>query len=226
MGYRKLTSGSLTWHDDVVNASEKGAYVCTIPAQDHAAVWKETLRYNILYDAGGFGRDASVVSEADMLSILSTLKWSDHGDSSRDALLACLDNEIDPTRLSSGEKQRLLLARALLSGKDTLFMDEGMSALPPDVDAIVWPQLRERFRTIVLVSHQWRDVARGDYLIGMENGTVFEAGTIAELVVKDHSLLDHCFHSDQGFYVTSEEVYSKASAARPAEVPPASVFIV
>lgn len=208
VGYRQLTSGSFTWFEDVDlgQSCEKRAYLSTIPAQDHAAIWKDTLRYNLLYEAGGFGRDPTIVSESEMVSVLSSLKWSASENSSSEGLLSCLDAEIDPTRLSSGEKQRLLLARALLSGKDILFMDEGLSALPPDVDAMIWPLLRQRFRTIVLVTHQWRDVVRGDALIGMENGSIFEAGTLAELVRRENSLLRHCFHSDVGFAAMAEQL--------------------
>eukprot|EP01079_Euglenida_sp_SAG-EU17-18_P003625 gene3625-4062_t len=73
----------------------------------------------------------------------------------RESLLSALDQVLDPTTLSSGERQRLLLARALLSGKPVLFMDEGTSALPPPVQRAVWAEIRRRFLTVVVVSHQW-----------------------------------------------------------------------
>jgi ABC-type multidrug transport system ATPase subunit len=77
-------------------------------------------------------------------------------------------------------------------------MDEGTSALPPDVEADVWTLLRRTFSSIILVSHQLRDIQRADYLVGMQDGTVQEAGTPAALLAIRQSLLRHCFRVADG----------------------------
>jgi ABC-type multidrug transport system fused ATPase/permease subunit len=227
MGYKKLTDGTIFVAGDGMGSvgvdltapGGAGPHIAAIPAQDNAAIWRETLRYNILYEACGYGK-AGIDSEHEkydipdddaIVAVLRVLRWSAGASSAksmsdatahaaaRDFLAAsALDAVIDPARLSSGEKQRVLLARALLSGKSVLVMDEGTSALPPDVEADAWALLRRTFSSIVLVSHQLRDIQRADYLVGMQDGTFQEAGTPAALLAMRHSLLRHCFRVADG----------------------------
>jgi hypothetical protein len=229
MGYKQLSEGSIYVAADTSGSSHinlaapggAGARISSIPAQDNAAIWKDTLRYNVLYEAGGSFHGHAVDSDPGagsarpqimpdddaIFAVLRVLRWTGTGSTAktdvspavnRGIVASALNSIIDPLRLSSGEKQRILLTRALLSGKSVLVMDEGTSALSPDVEADAWALLRRSFSSIVLVSHQLRDIQRADYLVGMQDGTVQEAGTPASLLAMKHSLLRHCFRFADG----------------------------
>ena len=77
--------------------------------------------------------------------------------------------------ISGGEAQRVTLARALLSGADTLLLDECTSALDDDTGRAVGDVLarwrRERGLSIVQVTHDLEEAHRlADVVVGMEAG--------------------------------------------------------
>jgi vitamin B12/bleomycin/antimicrobial peptide transport system ATP-binding/permease protein len=72
-------------------------------------------------------------------------------------LVGRLDEEANWTQqLSSGEQQRLAIARALLSGPDWLFLDEATAALDPEGEAELYATIRRRLpkTTIVSIAHR------------------------------------------------------------------------
>jgi len=77
--------------------------------------------------------------------------------------------------LSGGQFQRVLIARALAQQADALLLDEAATALDgqaaESLDSIAREQAREG-RTVVVVSHDERDIARADRLIRLDAGRV------------------------------------------------------
>ncbi len=86
--------------------------------------------------------------------------------------------------LSVGQKQRICLARALLSTAPVLLLDEATSALDAQTEAQVIETLfaLPRQRTVILVAHRLSAVRRADRIVVFEAGRVVEQGT-------HHSLL-------------------------------------
>lgn len=86
-------------------------------------------------------------------------------------------------RLSGGESQRLALARALLSSRGLMVLDEALSALdaPSRRDMLIEVLHRERRRTVVLVSHDLANIEDADVIHVLEDGRVTASGSFREL---------------------------------------------
>jgi ATP-binding cassette subfamily B protein len=90
------------------------------------------------------------------------------------------------SRLSSGQKQRIAIARALLKDPPILILDEATSALDVESERLVTDALArlcER-RTTFVVAHRLATVVRADRILVLSNGTIAESGTHADLMAK------------------------------------------
>lgn len=89
------------------------------------------------------------------------------------------------SRLSTGEKQRLALLRALIIDPPVLLLDEPTSALDAAAVACVEALLRERLAAgvgIIFVSHDQAQIARlADRHLRMEDGAIREPATATEI---------------------------------------------
>jgi putative ABC transport system ATP-binding protein len=95
--------------------------------------------------------------------------------------------ERDAAKLSVGEQQRAMLARALALEPSTLLLDEPTSALDAATTGAVEEtlvELRERLDlSLVLVTHDLDQARRmSDWLVRIESGRVAEQGPTAELL--------------------------------------------
>ncbi|HEX5789517.1 MAG TPA: ATP-binding cassette domain-containing protein [Luteolibacter sp.] len=86
--------------------------------------------------------------------------------------------------LSQGQKQRILIARALCKKPDYLFMDEATNALDGVNEALVIANLKPRFKdkTVVIVAHRLSTVMIADIILVIHRGKLMESGTHDELV--------------------------------------------
>ena len=86
--------------------------------------------------------------------------------------------------ISQGQKQRLLIARAVYKNPDFLFFDEATNALDANNEKIIMQNLDEFFRgrTAIVVAHRLSTVKSADQIIVLDKGKVVEVGTHKELV--------------------------------------------
>lgn len=84
--------------------------------------------------------------------------------------------------LSTGQRQRIALARALLGNPPLLLLDEVDANLDPKASAVVDRVLAEYQGTILLVTHRLDHLLRADVIWYMEAGRVIEAGPSARIL--------------------------------------------
>lgn len=88
--------------------------------------------------------------------------------------------------LSAGQKQRILIARAVYKNPDYIFFDEATNALDAKNERVIMENLDRFFqgRTVVVVAHRLSTVKKADQIVVLEKGQIVEKGTHKELVAK------------------------------------------
>ncbi|MDB5586619.1 MAG: peptidase [Devosia sp.] len=85
---------------------------------------------------------------------------------------------------SGGQRQRLSIARALITDPKFLILDEATSALDPESEAIVKRSIKgiAAGRTVVIVSHRLSMLTDADAIIVMDRGRLVDVGPHSQLV--------------------------------------------
>ena len=110
------------------------------------------------------------------------------------------DTHIGPGRLSGGQQQLIAIARAFLSQKPLLVMDEPSSSLDSHSEKLFQEALYNlrTERTCLLIAHRLHTVVHADMIACMHNGEVVEQGKHSELLNKGglySSMVDAQHHS-------------------------------
>ena len=89
--------------------------------------------------------------------------------------------------MSGGQKQRLAIARAVITDPRLLILDEATSALDPESEALVNANLLRiaRGRTMVIVSHRLSSLTDCDLTLVLDRGGVVD-------IAPHHVLLERC----------------------------------
>lgn len=88
--------------------------------------------------------------------------------------------------LSSGEKQRFSIAKALITNPDVLILDESTSNLDADTEEFVVQELaREKDKIKVVIAHRLNTLMQCDKIIAIDKGSIVEVGTPQELIQKE-----------------------------------------
>jgi ABC-type multidrug transport system fused ATPase/permease subunit len=86
--------------------------------------------------------------------------------------------------LSSGQRQRLALARALVADPPILILDEATSHLDPDAERHILRlmQVLKQRKTIVVIGHRLTLANQADLIAVLRDGRILEQGTHEELL--------------------------------------------
>ena len=90
----------------------------------------------------------------------------------------------DGVGLSQGQKQRILIARAVYKNPDFIFLDEATNALDAKNEKAIVENLDEFYkgRTVVVVAHRLSTVRNADQIIVVDGGKIVETGTHTSLI--------------------------------------------
>lgn len=90
----------------------------------------------------------------------------------------------DANNISGGQKQRLALAIALVSGKDIYVFDEATSNIDIDSEAIIMKNIKaiSESRSVIVISHRLANVVPADNIYYMEEGEIKESGSHEKLM--------------------------------------------
>lgn len=90
----------------------------------------------------------------------------------------------DGLGMSTGQKQRLLIARAVYKNPSFIFFDEATSALDANNEKVIMENLNQFFKgkTAVVIAHRLSTVKNADQIVVLERGKIVEKGNHAELV--------------------------------------------
>ncbi|HPF52677.1 MAG TPA: peptidase domain-containing ABC transporter [Draconibacterium sp.] len=88
--------------------------------------------------------------------------------------------------LSQGQKQRILIARAIYKSPEYLFFDEATNALDANNERMIMENMEKitKGKTVVVVAHRLSTVKNADQIVVLEAGKIVEKGTHDELIGK------------------------------------------
>jgi len=175
LGLLPIESGTLRWNGEVVVDPDatlvppRVAYAAQVPR-----LWSASLRENLEL---GWPVDEHGIDVALRLARL----YEDVGE-----MTDGLDTLVGPrgVRLSGGQLQRALAARALVRQPELLVVDDLSSALDVETERALWDGLLDADRTappyaLLVVSHRPNVLERADRVVVLSGGRILESSAIA-----------------------------------------------
>jgi ATP-binding cassette, subfamily B, bacterial len=89
--------------------------------------------------------------------------------------------------LSQGQKQRVLIARAVYKSPTFLYFDEATNSLDANNERAIVENLQSFYneKTVIVVAHRLSTVKNADQIVVLDDGKIIEVGTHSELVKKN-----------------------------------------
>ncbi|CAM6102831.1 unnamed protein product [Calypogeia fissa] len=145
--------------------------------QQEPALFATTIYENIIYGKAS-------ASEVEVIEAAKTANAHSFISSLPDAYQTRVGER--GVQLSGGQKQRVAIARAILKDPAIFLMDEATSALDSQSEKVVQKALARllKGKTTVIIAHNLSTIQGADTIVVVEDGTIVEEGSHAELLAK------------------------------------------
>jgi ATP-binding cassette, subfamily B, bacterial len=132
--------------------------------------------------ANNIAESATVIEKTQLLKAVQTANIQEYIESlplGYNTIIGARGNGV-----SQGQRQRILIARAVYKNPDFLFFDEATNALDANNERVIVENLQDFFenRTVIVVAHRLSTVKNADQIVVLEKGEVVEVGKHSELV--------------------------------------------
>ncbi len=175
--FHEPTSGQILLDDGLIDSFSKQSLRRHIAlVSQEVLLFNDTLRSNI-----AFGE----LRQSSESQILDAIERS-HVSEFVDKLPRGLDTIVGDrgSNLSQGQRQRVLIARAILKDAPILILDEATSALDAESETLVQSAIDDVMskRTTLVVAHRLSTIENADVIAVLEQGKIIESGTHHELL--------------------------------------------
>lgn len=149
---------------------------CGVVMQD-GVIFSETIARNIAVDDGDI--DISLLEQAADIACIKEYVMG----------LPLKFNTIigrDGVGLSQGQRQRILIARAVYKNPKYIFLDEATNSLDAKNERVIVENLDKFYagRTVIVVAHRLSTVMNADHIVVLNHGRIVEQGTHRSLTTK------------------------------------------
>ncbi|MFC2101114.1 peptidase domain-containing ABC transporter, partial [Bacteroidota bacterium] len=162
IGENRLQNFSQSWWRSQIGVVMQDGFIFDDTIAKNIAIGEDTISQERLLDAVKIANIQSFI-ESLPLSYNTKIGSEGHG-------------------LSQGQKQRILIARAVYKNPHYLFFDEATNALDANNERKIMDNLNRFFkgRTVVVVAHRLSTVKNADQIVVIEKGEIIETGTHTE----------------------------------------------
>lgn len=193
MRFSDVQTGSITIDDtDITAVTQQSLHESIAYVSQEPMLFHRSLRENIAY---GYldATDDQVVAAARQAYAWGFITKLPQG----------LDTIVGErgVKLSGGQRQRIAIARAILKDAPILVLDEATSALDSESEKLIQASLETLMdgRTSIVIAHRLSTIAKLDRIIVLDDGTIVEDGTHAELLKKNGTYARLWNHQSGGF---------------------------
>ena len=178
LGYYPVLEGKINIGNTDINKLNKKWWrrQCGVVMQD-GVIFSESIARNIAVDDGDIDKER-LLKAAEIACIKDYVM----------ALPLKFNTKIgrDGVGLSQGQKQRILIARAVYKNPDYIFLDEATNSLDANNERSIVENLDKFYKgkTVVIVAHRLSTVKNADQIVVIDHGKVVEIGNHESLTAK------------------------------------------
>lgn len=174
----KVNEGSIKVNGiDINRIPLKDLYEKMVIISTNSFIFNGSIKDNLLIGK----KDATVEEINEALEVANLKEFVD-------SLNNGLDTQVGEggSLLSGGQKQRLAFARAILSDREILILDEATSNIDVESEEMIWNSVEKlrNNKTLIVISHRLANVKNADRIYLLDKGNLVEEGSHKELMDK------------------------------------------